>query len=431
MPVHPAGSSRKRDAFMQEYISLLRRNADYRNLWLARVVSNLGDWFNLLASAALITQLTGAGTAISYLFLARLLPVFVMSPFAGVLADRYERKAIMILSDVLRAVTVLCFLLVRRPEEIWLLYALTVLQFVLSSLYTPAHSALLSNIVRPEELVVANALDSLTWSTMLAVGALLGGIAAAAFGVTTAFILDALTFLVAAWFVSRIRASGRAAPRAADAGSGLSEIVEGMRYMRLRPFIMGLALVKAGGALAWGAINVMEIPLAQEVFPFNGNGTLTLGLIYAATGLGTGIGPLIVRRLVGDDRNGALMGILMGFGALSIGVFGLGMAPTLVWVLIASFLRSLGSGSLWVFSSAILQRTADDQYRGRVFASEFALLTLSQSISTLWAGIALDTLHLGVQGVILTTGVISAAMMLMWVWFHVRTVARPAAVTPR
>ena len=72
------------------YVELLRRNPDYRNLWLARVVSNFGDWFNLLASAALITSLTGSGTAISYLFLARFLPVFVMSPFAGVLADRYR-----------------------------------------------------------------------------------------------------------------------------------------------------------------------------------------------------------------------------------------------------------------------------------------------------------------------------------------------------
>src|SRR5215203_4597566 len=122
---------------MNDYISLLRRNVDYRNLWLARVVSNLGDWFNLLASAALITELTGAGTALSYLFLARLLPFFVMSPIAGVLADRYERRAIMIATDILRAITVLCFLFVRQPNQIWLLYVLTVLQCVFSSLYTP------------------------------------------------------------------------------------------------------------------------------------------------------------------------------------------------------------------------------------------------------------------------------------------------------
>src|SRR5689334_11819791 len=189
---------------MNDYISLFRRNANYRNLWLGRVVSNLGDWFNVLASATIITQLTGAGTALSYLFLARLLPFFIMSPIAGVFADRYERRAIMIATDILRAVTVLCILFVRQPNQIWLLYVLTVLQCVLSSLYTPAHSALLSNIVEPEDLVTANALDGFTWSTMLAMGTLLGGIAAGLFGTTAAFIIDAASFLLSAWFVSRI-----------------------------------------------------------------------------------------------------------------------------------------------------------------------------------------------------------------------------------
>src|SRR4051812_8215576 len=140
---------------MNEYVSLLRRNVDYRNLWLGRLVSNLGDWFNLLATATIITQLSGAGTAISYLFLTKLLPFFFMSPIAGVLADRYERRAIMIATDVLRSVTVLCFLFIHSPSQIWLIYVLSVLQFILSALYTPAHSALLSNIVEPEDLVAA------------------------------------------------------------------------------------------------------------------------------------------------------------------------------------------------------------------------------------------------------------------------------------
>ncbi len=221
-----------------------------------------------------------------------MLPIFVMSPYAGVFAERYERRAIMIATDVLRAITVLCFLLIRTPEQIWLLYVLTVVQFVLSSLYTPAHSALLSNIVEPEDLVTANALDGFTWSTMLAFGALLGGIAAALFGLTTAFILDALTFICAAWFVRRIKVGG---PSSAGIGEhtsqgGFLQFVAGMGYLRARPFILGIALVKAGAALAWGAVNVMEIPLAQEVFPLNGNGTLTLGLVYTAVGVGTGLG---------------------------------------------------------------------------------------------------------------------------------------------
>jgi MFS family permease len=416
---------------MNDYISLLRRNVNYRNLWLARVVSNLGDWFNLIASASLITQLTGAGTALSYLFLARLLPVFVMSPIAGVFADRYERRAIMIATDILRSITVLCFLLIRSADQIWILYALTVTQFVLSALYTPAHSALLSNIVPPEDLVTANALDGFTWSTMLAVGALLGGIAAGLFGTTTAFVLDALTFILAAWFVARISISGRVMADEGGHGSqgGFLQFIAGMGYLRARPFILGVALAKAAGALAWGAVNVMEIPLAQDIFPIAGNGTLTLGLLYCATGLGTGLGPLIVRRWIGKDFRNQLWAILGGLLALCIGILGLGFATSFGWVIASSFLRALGSGTIWVFSAAMLQSIVDNEYRGRVFAFEFAILTLAQSLSTLWAGVGMDQLHLDVQEVLRWTSAISLVTCLVWLWFQSWSRTRAIAVT--
>lgn len=420
---------------MNDYVSLLRRNPNYRNLWLARVVSNLGDWFNLLASAALITQLTGAGTALSYLFLARLLPFFIMSPIAGVFADRYERRAIMIATDILRTVTVLCFLFIRSSEQIWLLYVLTVTQFVLSALYVPAHSALLSNIVEPDDLVTANALDGFTWSTMLALGAFLGGIAAAFLGLTSAFVIDAVSFLVSALFVRRITASGRAASTDGEHAEqgGLFQFMAGLSYLRIRPFILGVALAKAGGALVWGAVNVMEIPLAQDLFPIGGNGTLTLGLVYVATGLGTGIGPLIVRRWVGRDVRSQLWAILGGLLGLSLGVLGLGFASSFGWVFGASLLRALGSGTVWVFSSAILQAIVDDEYRGRVFSFEFAILTLTQSISTMWAGVGMDQLQLSVSDVLKWTALISFAVSLVWLWFQTRVDARRVvvAVIPR
>ena len=200
---------------MQVYLALLRRNPGFRNLWFARVVSNLGDWFNLLASAALIANLSGGGTAISFLFLARFLPLFVTSPFAGLLADRFERRTLLIWTDLLRAAVVLGFLLVDRPERIWLLYLLTTLQFVFSALFTPTQQAYLPAVVDADDLVTANALDSLTWSVMLAIGALLGGIATALLGVQAAFLLDALTFLLSAWFLTRIGVRSRGQPLAA------------------------------------------------------------------------------------------------------------------------------------------------------------------------------------------------------------------------
>ena len=400
---------------MNVYIDLLRRNHNYRSLWLARVVSNFGDWFNLLASAALITNLTGSGTAISYLFLARFLPVFIMSPFAGVLADRFERRTIMVLTDVLRAVTVLCFLFVRTPDQLWLLYALTSTQFVLSALYTPAHSALLSNIVEREDLVTANALDGFTWSTMLALGALFGGLASAILGIQAAFVIDAVTFLVSAWFVMKISAHTRPAHEGA-AEVRLFDFIEGFQYLWVRPFVLGIALVKAGGALIWGGINVLEIPLSQ-IFAISASGTITLGIIYAATGLGTGFGPLLIRLRIGDDRKSLLRAITGGFLFAAVGISLLGLASSLGLIVVATLIRGVGTGLLWIFSSAILMGITDDRFRGRVFAFEFAALTLTQSIATLFAGMAVDRFQMDVQDVLLLIGGVALVMTAIWLVF--------------
>ena len=110
---------------MNEYLTLLRHNRDFRYLWLGSVISQLGDWFNVIAAAELITRLTDSGLALSGLFVARFLPLFLFSPIAGVLADRFNRKNILILSDVLRGVTVLGFLLVRDAADLPLFYLLT------------------------------------------------------------------------------------------------------------------------------------------------------------------------------------------------------------------------------------------------------------------------------------------------------------------
>lgn len=414
---------------MREYLLLLRSGRNYRYLWLGSVVSQLGDWFNLLAAAEIITDLTSNGVAISYLFLARFLPLFLFSPLAGVLADRFSRKRILILSDVLRALTVLGFLFIRSSQQIWLFYLLTVLQFMLSALFTPARTAVLANVVAQDELVTANALDSLTWSTMLALGAFLGGLAAAAFGAETAFLLDSLTFLISAWFISRIVMPAEARSEGVSQTSWL-DFVDGFRYLWHEPFILGIALVKAAGSLVWGGINVLEITYAEQLFPLDGSalaralriadgGTATLGLIYMISGLGTGLGPILMRRWLGDQRQRILLGISLGFVFLFSGILWLSVATALPWYLSGTLVRTVGSGTVWVFSAALLQLLAPDRLRGRVFAFEFAALTLTQSVSTLLAGYGQDVW--GLRQTTAVLGIIGLVVCLLWIVFYWRT----------
>jgi MFS family permease len=411
---------------MREYIDLLRRNRNYRYLWLGSVVSQLGDWFNLIASAEIITDLTSSGVAISYLFLARFLP-FLFSPLAGVLADRYSRRQIMIVSDLLRALTVLGFLFVRESGQIWLFYVLTVMQFVLSAMFTPARSAVLANVVRKDELVAANALDSLTWSTMLALGAFMGGVVAAVLGAEAAFVLDALTFVLSAWFISRIVIAASERKKEAQVSSGWLDFVDGFRYLWHEPFILGIALVKAVGSLVWGGINVLEITFAEDIFPFDSlvmgrffpiedGGTAMLGMVYVISGLGTGLGPIFMRRILGDRFERMMKGIGIGFVLLPVGILMIAISTLFVGFWGGTLIRTVGSGTVWVFSAAMLQMIVPDRLRGRVFAFEFAALTLTQSISTFLAGMFQDIW--GVRQSTAVLGILGLVMAVLWFVFY-------------
>ena len=417
---------------MGEYLDLLRRNHNFRYLWWGNVISLLGDWFNLIASAALVTELTSSGVAISYLFLVRFLPQFLFSPIAGVIADRYDRKSIMILADLLRAVTVSGFLFIRSADQLWLFYLLTATQFMLSALFVPARSAALANLVDQKDLVTANALDSFTWSTMFALGAFLGGVIATLFGNQTAFVMDAATFLVSAWLISRIVMPKREVRAASASGGGWLELNEGLRYLWYFPFLLVISFVKAAGSFVWGAINVLEVSYADHVYPLSGTtftqwlsiengGTATLGLIYVASGLGTGLGPLLMRRWLGDSTKRLMVGISIGFFLTATGILSLGLVTTLPAFLGATFVRTFGTGTIWVFSAVLLQIMVPDKVKGRVFGFEFAALTLTESLSVLAAGYTQDIFAWSLVRVSSTFGWLGTIVFILWMAFFLTT----------
>ncbi len=407
-----------------QYIGLLQRNHNFRNLWSASVISLIGDWFNLVAAATLIATLTESGAAVSLLFLVRFVPLFLFSPIGGVLADRFSRKRLMVISDLMRAITVLGFLLVRSPEDIWILYTLTIAQFAFSAVFNPARSAVLPNIVGPGELVTANALDSLTWSSMLAIGALLGGVVASIFGFQVAITVDALTFCVSALFISRIvippEVDRRRPGEPTQARRPFADLFEGFHYLRREPFILGIALAKGGASLCYGAVNVLEVIYAEKVFPLGESGATTLGLIYVIVGIGTGFGPMVMRHWFGDSTLGMRWGVSLGFLLLTTGLTGLALAPSLPIFLSATLVRAVGSGTIWVFTAVILQMLLPNDVRGRVFGFEFAFLTLTNSLSVVWAGYAQDTLQMPIQQVTLSMALLSVLVGCAWLTFHLR-----------
>src|SRR5262249_25671383 len=148
----------------------------------------------------LLLRLTGSASALAGLLIAQSLPSVLVGPGAGVLIDRLPRKTVLIAADLGRAGLVLLFLLVRDPDQVWIIYAVAVLKFTLTSFFEPAREAIIPDVVAREELVAANAISGLTWSAMLAGGAALGGLVAGTLGTDLAFVLDAGSFLLSALF---------------------------------------------------------------------------------------------------------------------------------------------------------------------------------------------------------------------------------------
>ncbi len=267
------------------YLSLLKKNSEFRNLWYGQVVSELGDWLNSIAIYALVLQLSDAGMALAAVMMAKLLPIFFVSPFAGVVIDRMDRKTVMFVSDVLRFLVVLCCLMLDEKSELWLLYTLVVIEISLAGFFEPARSAIIPSLTAKEDIVTANALSGSTWSVMLALGAALGGVVVSLFGIKTAFVVDAFTFLVSAWFISRIK-SRRDDPQEKKqqlSRGGFKSFIQGARYLRSEPIVLVLTFLKSGLAISGGIMTL--IPLyAHKLFSNSSAISMAIGVMYSSRG---------------------------------------------------------------------------------------------------------------------------------------------------
>lgn len=386
-------------------------------LWLGQVVSQMGDWFNTIALYTIILNLTGSGRDIGLLMVARFLPSFVFGQMSGVLADRFSRRTIMIVSDLLRALVVLGFLFVRRADQLWIIYLLTVLQLGLSTFFEPAKTAAIPSIVSDSELVSANAIASVTWSVMLTLGAAIGGLITGWFGTNVSFVLDALTYLLSAALIASVRLPKRP-PRerrklTLNRILGITETVAGARYVKRRPRVLALLLVKPAWGLGGGILTLLAV-FGERVFPIRNSAALGIGVLFAARGIGTAVGPIVARRISGEGKKRMQASIGISFLIGGVGYLAFGSATNFVLALIVLGVAHTGGSILWVFSTVLLQRAVEDSFRGRVFAAELALLTLTMAVSNYATGELLDRFGLSPRVVTIGIGVFFLVPGVAW-----------------
>lgn len=318
------------------------------------------------------------------------LPFFLLIPVAGPIVDRYNRKAVMIIANLAGAGLALVFLLVRDAGSLWIMYAGMVLLVASAAFFNPASMAVVPNIVTQRQLYSANVLSGSTWGVMVMVGSALGGLVSAQFGREVVFVLNSLSFLLSTLLIWRINIPKQAVQgqRSEVAYSTWGDFVAGLAYLGRHKPVMALAACKAGWSLAGGILVLLSV-FSRDIFKTGDDG---IGLLYAGRGLGALIGPFLIRPLVGTDSSRMRLAICLAYGVQAVGylIFAFSSGVGIWLATLGVMLGHCGGGINWAGSSVLLQKTVPDKFRGRVFAIDLGLSTLTNSLSTLVWSLALE-----------------------------------------
>lgn len=379
------------------------RNPRFLKLWIGQGVSFVGDAISMVAFVILIVQITGSASAVGGLLVARLLPTLA-SPLAGVLADRLDRRMVLVASDLVRAVTVIGVVFTR---DIVVLYALIFLMGLARTLFNPTIRAAFPSVVGDGDLTRANALISATFSVSIALGPALGGLLVATVGLKAAFLLDAATYVVSAVFLYRIPIPR---PQASEGDGILRELGAGLRYLAGARIPLAIVI---GAFLTILTINLTvpaEVFLAKETF---GTGDTGYGLLVSVWGGGMILGSALI-AVVGGRVNLLLFYFLGIFGA-SLALAGTGLSPTFVLALAALLVAGVANGLDNVTTDTILQDRVPDALLGRVFAVRFLTYSAGEVLAYFAGGLTVDAF--GPRITYLLAGTATAAVGLLIMLF--------------
>lgn len=410
------------------YIQLLRGNRSFRRLWAGQVVSELGNWFNFIAALGLVRSVSAAAPeATALMLIAQLGPFALFAPLAGAFVDRWSRRTVMILSDALRAVMALGFLLVRGPEDLWLAYSCIVCASLLAAFFEAGKNAAMPNIVGSSGLLPGNALMFSSRFLLMSFGAALGGAASARFGYQAAFVINSISFLVSAasiWLIPEQETrqaldeskQGREAVETGRRLRVLADVREGWAYIARHPLVAALIGINIMWATGGGAVNLVYDRLGGVVFAGQGGlqGDAGVAALYATVGAGLFIGMMLARRVGVHVEMHGLTAKFIGWAIIAHGIFFAlaGLMPTLGLAGLMIFLSRLVIGVEFALQETLMMRLLPDHLRGRVFTTDRAAEILVMSFSTIIAGWSLHAITPRTLTVI--SGLLCGSPGVMW-----------------
>lgn len=387
---------------------------DYRYLWLGQIVSNVGDSMTNLALLLLVNHLTGSVAALATMAIVLALPSLLFGLFAGVLVDRTDRKRVMIVADIFRAIFVLGFMLVDSADKIWILYSIAFIQASIAIFFAPARSALIPNIVPKEGLLSANSISETSRIIFGLVGTGLGGFLIGQFeNYSLVFALDGLTFLISVLFITRIHYTRQvgADKEPINARRLVGELREGLGLTFSNRVLAGTIVAFAVTMLGLGAVNILLVPLLVDDLMVKE--TWFAAIEFSQTAAMVLAGALVATLAARLKPTHILAGSLIGLG-VAVALMSL---PTAVWhIIVILFFAGLFITPLQAAGSTIIQTSVPDEVRGRTGSANNMLITTSQLVSMGLAGVLADVM--GARNVFVLGGglVIAAGIVALFIF---------------
>ncbi|MGI8809158.1 MAG: MFS transporter [Acidimicrobiales bacterium] len=370
------------------------RSPAFRRLFLAQTISRWGDTFNAVALVILVFRLTGSGLKVAGTVAFEIAPVLLLGFFAGAVVDRHSRRGVMISADLVRAAV--CVALVVFGDNLAVIYAAAFGLSVGTVFFNPAAASLMPTVVDSEDIVGANsALWSAAVISQIALAPAAGALVAFA-GAGPAFLVNAASFVISAALLRGL--PGSPAPHAGSSRR-VADVAEGLRLIRGSRFLGTLAGVQLLAALSAGATSALLVVLADRHLHA---GPSRFGLLIAAIGVGAGLGPLVLRRLIANPRRPA---VLFGPYLLRGGVdLTLAASSSFGVALAALGVYGVGTSTGMVTYNSLLQTTVPDRMRGRIFAFYDVVWQGARLISIAVGGVLADAM--GVRAVYVFGGLL-------------------------
>jgi MFS family permease len=400
----------------------LFRNRHFMALWIAQLVSFVGDYLEWLAIPILVKNMTGSTLMVGLALIANSIPVLALGPVAGVFVDRWDRRKTMIVADILRALLILVCLTVQSPEQVWVYFVVGFGMSTISRFFYPAMNASLPLIVTDkDDLLVANGMMQIVQSVGLLAGPAIAGFVIGFWGAPAAFIIDSITFLISAIAILTI-----AVPHTTPVNQRLnavwSDLKEGMAYLLRNQVMRSVMYLLAVVMLGAGAVNVLWIPYLMTTYHA---GPEVIGVVDSAQGVGMVIGGLALGVISVLLRKAVIVGL--GVIIVGAGFSAIGLAPNLALIVILNIIVGTAMIPAQSVLYTLMQTAVPDIKRGRVGSGMSAITTITSLAGMAAASLLADVI--GLRVIFVVCGVITmlGGLLGMWSLLKCEQAALPAA----